>query len=221
VSQHPGFPSVATPGGERDLCRGCLRARAVCYCDQLEKFAPRTRFVILQHPRERRRTVGSARMAHLCIEGSRLIWGATFGGNPEVNEILHSPRNHCTILFPGPTSRVLSREEPARTQAAFPDDRERVVFVIDGTWDCARTMLSKSPNLRELPRICFTPRQKSIYGFRRQPRPECLSTLEAIHELVQILDPEVCSDILMRLFRGMVEHQLGYHKPGQKRRGRV
>ncbi len=214
--------AITAAPGERDFCPGCFRARSVCYCDRIEKIRPRTRLVILQHPRERRRTVGSARIAHLCLEGSRLLWGAEFGENAEVMRLLADPTHHGVVLFPGNASLNLS-EAGAVAQVAPPalGGRELLVFVIDGTWDCARSMINRSPNLRRLPRICFNPRQKSIYGFRRQPRPECLSTLEAVDELLRILEPGLDSQILMRLFKSMVEKQLSWQVPGQKRRGRI
>jgi hypothetical protein len=45
-----------------------------------------------------------------------------------------------------------------------------------------------------------------------------LSTIEAVHEVLTILDPEVKSDLLMDLFRNMVERQLKFQRPGVLRR---
>ncbi len=45
-----------------------------------------------------------------------------------------------------------------------------------------------SDNLRQLPTICFAPPTPSAYGFRREPRPECYSTIEAIHQVIELFN---------------------------------
>jgi DTW domain-containing protein YfiP len=93
-----------------------------------------------------------------------------------------------------------------------------VVFVIDGTWACAKTMVSRSRNLMSLPQICFTPARTSEYQFRRQPHALCLSTIEAVHQILEILEPEVDPSPLIELFRNMVKKQVTYTKLGVFRR---
>jgi DTW domain-containing protein YfiP len=194
---------------QRDLCPGCLKARLLCYCQDVRPFATRARFVILQHPLERKRSVGSARIAYNCATNSRLIQGASFEDHPEVRELMADPALHCVVLFPGPKSHVLVVGEPP----ALPPGRQLVVFVVDGTWPLAKTMLYRSPTLMSLPQICFPPGgPESEYGFRAQPAPHCLSTLEAIHRLVGLLEPEVDASILLELFRRMVREQTEYGK---------
>ena len=61
----------------RDVCDRCRRPRRVCVCEHLPSLAPKTRVVILQHPRERDMAIGTARMATLCLEGSELYIGVS------------------------------------------------------------------------------------------------------------------------------------------------
>jgi DTW domain-containing protein YfiP len=39
-----------------------------------------------------------------------------------------------------------------------------------------------------LPRLAFKPRERSRWVIKRQPRDYCLSTIEAIHELLSALE---------------------------------
>ncbi len=63
-----------------------------------------------------------------------------------------------------------------------------MVFLIDATWNCARTMVNRSPSLLRLPRLSIEPGSPSRFVIKRQPAPWCLSTLEATHELLLALD---------------------------------
>jgi DTW domain-containing protein len=195
--------------GERNLCTRCLKPRLTCFCEQIRPFRVGLQIVILQHPRERRRTVGTARIAHLCIENSKLIYGRSFDQNKEVDEIISHPDNHCVILYPGKKSLNISELGPNEIKAAFSVDKNLVIFVIDGTWGTAASMVRTSPNLQKLSQICFRLDKKSEYRFRKQPMEHCLSTVEAIHRLVEILDPKVNPDNLLEIFRAMVEYQIG------------
>jgi DTW domain-containing protein YfiP len=87
------------------------------------------------------------------------------------------------------------------------------VFVLDATWSGARKMLRLSPNLQALPRVMFTPSAPSRYLIKQQPVEGCLSTLEAVHELLTALDklgldryerPEQ----LLAIFKKMQDYQI-------------
>ena len=66
--------------------------------------------------------------------------------------------------------------------------RRLVVFLLDATWRLARPMLRDSLSLQRLPRIMFSGAAPSRYIIKRQPEPGCLSTLEAVHEMLLALD---------------------------------
>jgi DTW domain-containing protein YfiP len=205
----------------RILCSKCLKAQDHCYCSELKPFRSRVQIALLQHPLERKKTVGTARMAHLTIENSVLIPGNAFNKNEQVRELIVDPTKHCVVLFPGPHSRNISESPQEEVQSWFPSGKTLVVFVVDGTWACAKRMLVRSSCLLELPQISFTPKRKSEYQFRKQPQEHCLSTIEAVHHILEILDPTVNPEPLLELFRNMVKRQVSYSKMGQIRRTTV
>jgi DTW domain-containing protein YfiP len=202
----------------RNLCSQCLKSEVFCYCKELRPFRSNGVIALLQHPLERRRTVGTARMAHLTIENSLLIPGIDFNENEEVNQLIADSKNHCVVLYPGRRSLNISTLPHNEIRNAFPKEKTLIIFVIDGTWACAKTMVSRSKNLLKLPQICFTPARTSEYQFRRQPKPVCLSTIEAVHQILEILEPEIDSSPLIELFRNMVKKQVTYTKLGVFRR---
>ncbi len=68
------------------------------------------------------------------------------------------------------------------------------LILLDGTWAQAKTMWWRNAWLLKTKRIHLIPKQKSLYGnIRKEPRPECVSTLEAAAETLSFLgiDPSV------------------------------
>lgn len=202
---------------ERTYCRTCVRPLRACYCEHVQKFDPKIEFVILIHRLEVRRGIASGRMSHLCLENSQLIMGYDYTNDERVNAILNDPKKYPVILFPGPASANLSHLSMQERGDLFPKDKELVIFVIDGTWSTAGKTLRRSKNLHHLPRICFNPTGPSRFRVRTQPKEGCFSTLEAIHQTIEMLSPlkgfDLASreqDRLLHVFDKMVEQQLDF-----------
>lgn len=201
----------------RRLCSVCLQPEFGCYCKELKRFDPQIKFVILIHPIEAKRRIATGRMSYLCLENSVLIKGQDYTNNEQVNEILRDPALQSVVLYPGPKALNLSQISVIEKKQILSSGKGLVVFVIDGTWATARRMIRQSKNLFDLPRICFTPPGVSQFRVRKQPAPECLSTIEAIHQLIEHLGPVVGFDLearahdqLLVVFNKMVERQLAF-----------
>jgi DTW domain-containing protein YfiP len=209
----------------RDYCRQCIRPAGHCYCAQIKKFDPKVQFVILIHPIEQRRQIATGRMAHLCLEQSTLIPGYNYTEDAQVNAILKNDSLYPVILFPGPTSINLSHLSSETRDGLFPKNKKLVVFVIDGTWNTARKTMHLSGNLKTLPRVCFSPTTPSEFRVRKQPTAECYSTIEAIHQTIELLGTEQGFDLesrhhdqLLNTFRWMVQAQLSTYASAPKLR---
>jgi DTW domain-containing protein YfiP len=168
----------------RAMCGHCRRPRVVCWCDYLPHLPTKTEIVILQHPREREVGIGTARMAHLALPNSTLRVGVRFDDLD----------GH--LLFPG--------GEDVRQIVA-----PRRLIVVDGTWPQARSLVKKNPSLAALPRIGFHPRRPSQYRIRREPHDFCVSTIEALAEVLGVLEGR-SYDALLEPFRVMVDRQEWY-----------
>lgn len=202
---------------ERTYCRTCVRPLRTCYCAHVRSFDPKIEFVILIHRLEVRRGIASGRMSHLCLQNSQLIMGYDYTNDERVNAILDDPKKFPVVLFPGPTSVNLSHLTMRERASTIPADKDLVIFVIDGTWSTAGKTLRRSQNLHSLPRFCFIPTGPSRFRVRTQPKEGCFSTLEAIHQTIEMLGPlkgfDVASrqqDRLLHVFDKMVEQQLEF-----------
>ena len=90
---------TSTEARARELCLRCRRPASHCWCAQLPCLVTRTRVVIVQHPRERTVAIGTARMAHLALEGSLLIEGLRLDDHPALTPLLAADA-HAAVLYP-------------------------------------------------------------------------------------------------------------------------
>ncbi|MDC0685475.1 tRNA-uridine aminocarboxypropyltransferase [Sorangium atrum] len=179
----------------RDVCWRCRRPRPVCYCALLPSLPTRTRVVLLQHPRERKVGIGTALMTHLALPNSELHEGVVFEEDARIAALASDPTT--AVLYPG-------GDAPAAGGAPV-----RSLIVVDGTWWQARKMLALNPRLAAVRRIGVTPRAPGNYRIRKEPRPECLATVEAVASALGALEGEPARfDEMLRAFTFMVDRQI-------------
>lgn len=166
--------SSPAPRGE---CLRCRQPADHCWCPHLVPQVTRAQLVLLQHPREARNPVGTARMAHLSVRDSLLLIGVDFEGHPAVRARLAG--GAAAVLYPAPDAR------DAKELASAPDPL--TVFVIDGTWWQAQKIWRTNRWLRELPAYRLDPQKPSAYRIRAEPEPHCVSTLEAVSYLLDAI----------------------------------
>jgi DTW domain-containing protein YfiP len=88
------------------------------------------------------------------------------------------------------------------------------LFILDGTWPCARKMLKLSKNLQKLKRVSFDNKIESKFIIKQQPASLCLSTIESVYTVLNLLkkgDLEQCDTKGFLIpFEKMIEYQLDY-----------
>ena len=158
------------------------------------------------HPEESRRRIATGRLTHRLLPTSYLFTAESFENHLPVQVLLNDPQRECVVLYPGRHAVDI-----AQTPPTTPSNKTRTVFVLDGTWRNAKKMLRLSPRLSELQQICFTPPRLSTFRIRKQPRPDCFSTLEAVHYMLGYFEPGLTErSHLIEMFDLMVERQIQY-----------
>lgn len=194
----------------RPTCYTCRKPQVSCYCKELHPVSSRPRIVILMHPLEARHPVGTGRLAHRCLQNSKLWVGTRFDERSELASLIRDPGVNPLLLFPGAESLSLDALDDGKRSELLDPAREPVVIVLDATWSIANKMLRQSPVLQGIPRVSFGPGPRSGFLVRRQPRPECLSSLEAIHRVLCLLDRPDHYAEMIRVFESMVSRQLSF-----------
>lgn len=208
----------------RELCLNCIQPTFSCYCSHVHEFDPCVDFVVLIHPIEAKRRIATGRMSHLMLKNSFLICGQDYSADAQVNHILADPRRHCVMLYPGAHSQNLTYLTESERSASYPSDKKLTIFVIDGTWATAIKTVRQSQNLQDLPRICFTPDKVSNFRVRKQPESFCYSTIEAIHQTIELIGRSQGFDVdsrlhdgLLHVFDKMVETQIECASRGEQK----
>jgi DTW domain-containing protein len=186
-----------------ETCPRCLKPLALCVCDGIEKIDNRVELIILQHPQEQDRTLGSARLAveHLTKASLKigLSWPslAKVVGRPvEANRwaVLYLGSSKAKDLAPGRDVVLLNRKGAALPDQDAALDAIEGVILLDGTWSQAKALWWRNAWMLKCRRVILGPRRPSRYGqLRREPRADGLSTIEAAGLLLSRLEdrPEI------------------------------
>jgi len=185
----------------------------------------KTSFVILMHPREaKKERTGTGRLAHLCLEQSRIQVGIDFLAASETNRIIEDPEIYSFLLYPGEQALDL-HEFPF--ESIKKSGKKPFLFVLDGTWTAAKKMMKMSRNLHNLPRYVVQSRSPSRFIIKRQPYRTCLSTIESIYYYLEEADRsgyevlkgrhQVMMDILDRMVAVQLDCTQSTDKDGYRR----
>ena len=203
----------------RTKCYKCMRPSSTCICRHISPIQTKTRFIILMHPREHRKEkVGTGLMTKLQLENSEIIVGVDFTNNDRVNEILTKEKGSF-LLYPGINNFNLSTSKRSEINSLMVNSPH--LFLLDGTWACVRKMLKLSKNLQKLKRVSFDNKIKSKFIIKQQPEALCLSTIESVFTVLNLLKEgglEQCDTKGFLIpFEKLIEYQLEYiHNPNSK-----
>lgn len=194
----------------REKCYRCYRPMSSCMCSSVKPIQTNTKFVILMHPKEFKKTKnGTGRLTHLSLPNSELYIDVDFSDHNAVNALIHHPDNLCFVLYPGEESLNLN------TQKIEANGKQIVIFIIDATWPCSVKMLRLSSNLQRLPKMSFTHSKSSQFKIKQQPKDFCLSTIESTLTILELLHNQEIETIqneafehFLDPFTSMVEHQI-------------
>lgn len=197
----------------RIRCYKCMRPLSTCICKHISAFKTKTRFIILMHPKEyKKEKNGTGYMTNLQLENSEIIVGVDFSNNDRVNEILTNEKSCSFLLYPGKENFNLSKRKDSEMNSFM--GKTPHIFLLDGTWPCARKMLKLSKNLQKLKRVSFDNSIESKFIIKQQPESLCLSTIESVYTVLNLLKKggvEECeTKDFLTPFEKMIEYQLEY-----------
>jgi DTW domain-containing protein YfiP len=193
----------SSPVSRRACCPACLRARSACICAWVRPVEAVPALLILQHPLEVANAKNSARLLHLCVQGSVLAVGETFE-QAALDALLHADGRTPVLLYPETPGF------PAPVAGLAPASHLRLV-VLDATWRKSRKMLHLNPALQTLPRLALSDMPPSNYRIRKAHAPDQLSTLEAsAWALGQLGGDQAALAPLFDAFAGFVDQQAAY-----------
>ena len=181
-----------------DDCPRCLKPAELCACDGVVAIDNKIDLLILQHPQEQDRALGTARLTAMHFTHATLKIGLSW---PSLSKILGRTVDPArwAILYLGSskvaeldTDRdivVIDRKGQLEDgQAAILKSLEGVIL-LDGTWSQAKALWWRNAWMLKCRRVILGPSRPSLYGkLRKEPRRDGLSTLEAAAMLLGRLE---------------------------------
>jgi DTW domain-containing protein len=184
----------------------CGRPPALCVCPPSPVVDNRVAVLVLQHPQEQDRVLGTAGLLTHTLVDARVSVGLSWRN---LGHALNGPTEHRAadprqwgVLYlggakVGDMARRLSRDplvavdrngEPLGDQAAGLAGLEGLV-ALDGNWAQAKALWWRNPWLTRLRRLVVVPDGRSLYGnLRREARSDALSTLESVALALSVLE---------------------------------
>ncbi|CAK0741986.1 DTW domain-containing protein [uncultured Gammaproteobacteria bacterium] len=212
-------PATVPPTGVPEpvpTCAACRKPQPLCVCATIEPVATRLAVVVLQHPREQDRELGTATLTHLQLTNSVLKIGLSWSGLKRIigREV---EMRRWAVLYLGTAGQAPEQTDQEVLMVdgqgkAMPDQRRlraglEGIILLDGNWEQAKTLWWRNPWLLKAQRMVLNPGFRSRYGnLRRQPRRQGLSTLEAVALCLSRLEgrPELF-DHLLKPFDALIE----------------
>lgn len=202
--------SDAAPLGEViPDCPRCGKPLPLCICDSVEPIKSRVQLLILQHPQEQDRALGTARLTAQHFKDAVVKVGLSW---PSLSKALgrpvHDPSRWAVLYLGSARASELTQNreivaidrkgEAEPHQDAILRDIEGVIL-LDGTWSQAKALWWRNAWMLKCQRVILDPQAPSRYGkLRKEPRRDGLSTLEAAALLLSRLQsrPDIETTLL-------------------------
>lgn len=161
------------------------RARATLALDvPVASKANRLRVIVLQHPQEPDKELGSAALLVRALENSQLKVGLSWKNLRAATGDEAAIPSDWAVLYLGAKGNVFPESVNFATPKGIPTAAPpsiKGILVLDGTWTQAKALWWRNAWLTKLKRIVLVPPAPSRYGrLRKEPRKEAVSTIEAV-----------------------------------------
>jgi DTW domain-containing protein YfiP len=181
--------------------------------------------LILQHPQEQDRVLGTARLLVETLANARLTVGLSWRN---LSHALKEPADPSDwgVLYLGSTHAgedgplvALDRKGAKLADQAAARAGVKGIVVLDGNWAQAKALWWRNAWLTRLRRFVVVPDGPSLYGdLRREARPDAVSTLEAVALALSVLEGDpALQERLLAPFRAMLAEARAAGVRGAKR----
>jgi len=201
-------------------CPHCGKPLPLCICDSITPIESRISLLILQHPQEQDRALGTARLTALHFKDAVVKIGLSW---PSLSKALGRPvadPSRWAVLYLG-SAKVADldadKEIVAINRKGEIEDNQRAILkgiegivLLDGTWSQAKALWWRNPWMLKCQRVILGPERPSAYGqLRREPRRDGLSTIEAAAILLAALEkrPEIAATLYASFERMLVRYR--------------
>src|SRR5882724_2124948 len=219
MSKQPNTDTPASPDEIPD-CPHCGKSLPLCICDGITPIESRISLLILQHPQEQDRALGTATLTALHFKNAVVKIGLSW---PSLSKVLGrqvADPSRWAVLYLGSAKAadldtdaeivaINRKGELEPHQRGILADIEGVVL-LDGTWSQAKALWWRNAWMLKCQRVILGPKRPSRYGqLRREPRRDGLSTIEAAALLLTGLEkrPDIAETLIASFERMLARYR--------------
>lgn len=193
-----------TAFSQRELCYQCFLDAGHCICESITPIPSALKVIILQHIRERHKSIGTEKIVRLSIPGTKTYSGIKFQNQKKLTETLMDKNQQGYLLYP-------CKEAILAENISLDFNKQNFLVVLDGTWPHANRIYKENPLLHHLIPIAINTDYISNYRIRTQPNSLCLSTVEATVLCLESLEKAHGKyATLLKTFEKMIDKQCEY-----------
>jgi len=190
-------------------CPHCGKPMPLCICDSVTPIEKnRIAVLILQHPQEQDRALGTARLTARHFKDAVVKIGLSW---PSLSKALgrpvHDPSRWAVLYLGSAKASELDTDAEivAIDRKGAMEEGQRAILkeiegivLLDGTWSQAKALWWRNAWMLKCQRVILGPKQPSRYGhLRKEPRRDGLSTIEAAGLMLAALEkrPDIAATL--------------------------
>jgi DTW domain-containing protein YfiP len=190
-------------------CPHCGKPMPLCICDSVTPIEKnRIAVLILQHPQEQDRALGTARLTARHFKNAVAKIGLSW---PSLSKALgrpvHDPSRWAVLYLGSAKASELDTDAEivAIDRKGAMEEGQRTILkeiegivLLDGTWSQAKALWWRNAWMLKCQRVILGPKQPSRYGhLRKEPRRDGLSTIEAAGLMLAALEkrPDIAATL--------------------------
>ena len=201
-----------------EICTACEKFKKTCVCEAVSPIDNRVFVLILRHPQEQDKKLGTAKIATLQLKNSLMKTGLSWANlGKALGRTEPVDPKRWGILFLGtaktaeplpnlPLAILTKKGTVASDQDAIMREIEGIIL-LDGNWQQAKALWWRNAWMLKCRRMVLNPPQASLYGnLRKEPRRESVSTIEAAaYALAALEDDAGLVDKILPPFKKLLE----------------
>ena len=201
----------------RRYCDQCAKAEAACLCAWIEQQDNQLAVLVLQHPDEINKAIGTARLVELGLKRARVVSGLGIVEADAMAVLAGLSAFKPLLLYPKALSEslphfVLDFETEHFSVSPLLNAYDSLIL-LDGTWRNTRELLHVNGWLKTLPTLAIKHSESSRYRIRQAKQAGALATIEAVAKVLSVLDETHQAEQLLLPFEKMIEFQIARMGP--------
>jgi DTW domain-containing protein YfiP len=196
----------------QEACPRCEKPLELCICSGIDAIDNKIGVLILRHPQEQDKILGTALLTRLQLKNATLKTGLSWPNLAKVLGRTADPKR-WGILYLGTAKTAVSLPKQVLTVLSqkgnvLPDQEELLealegIILLDGNWQQAKALWWRNAWMLKCRRLVLQPLKPSLYGnLRKEPRKESVATIEAAAYAIAELEGDAAlADKIMAPFK--------------------